>query len=81
MAKKSKAGKRKASGKGSASSGTRQRLVLGGVALLVVIAVVVDIQWSQKQSLPPRLQGASDGHYSKGPANASVVLKEFSDYT
>ena len=83
MAKKSKTGNRKASGKGRASraTGQRQRLVLGGVVLLAVIAIVVGMQWSRKQSLPPRLQGATDGHYTKGVANAAVVIKEFSDYT
>ena len=83
MAKKSKGGNRSASAKKRASrtTGSRQRLLLGGAILLVVIAVVVGMQWSRKQSLPPRLQGATDGHYTKGAAQAAVVIKEFSDYT
>jgi len=55
--------------------------MLGGVALLVVIGIVVGIRMSRQQSLPPQLQGAIDGHYTRGSAAAEVVIKEFSDYT
>lgn len=81
MAKKSKASNRKTFGKKGPSRGANKRLVLGGTAFIVVIAIVVGIKLSQKQSLPPRLEGAIDGHYTKGKASAAVVIKEFSDYT
>jgi hypothetical protein len=55
--------------------------MLGGVALLVVIGIVVGIRMSRQRSLPPQLQGAIEGHYTRGSANAAVVIKEFSDYT
>ncbi len=59
----------------------RQRLVLGGVALLVAIGVAVGMRLSQQRHLPLQLQGTVDNHYVRGAADALVVLKEFSDYT
>jgi hypothetical protein len=85
MAKKSNTRNRNRSAKqprGTApSTRQRQRLVLGGVVLLVVIGIAVGIRMSRQQSLPPQLQGAIDGHYTRGSATAEVVIKEFSDYT
>jgi hypothetical protein len=55
--------------------------MVGGLALLVVVGIVVGIRMSRQQRLPPQLQGAIAGHYTRGSADASVVIKEFSDYT
>lgn len=59
----------------------RQKLVLGGVILLLVLVAGVAIRSWQQRNLPLRLQGALDNHYSKGAPGALVVMKEFSDYT
>ena len=59
----------------------RQRMIFGGVAFALVIAVGVFMRYQQQSRLPPRLQGASDNHYTRGTAGAPVVVKEFSDYT
>lgn len=59
----------------------RQKLILGGVILVLVLAAGVAIRSWQQRSLPLRLQGALDNHYSKGVPGAPVVMKEFSDYT
>ena len=59
----------------------RQKLVLGGLIVLLVLAAGVAIRSWQQRNLPLRLQGALDNHYSKGVPGAPVVMKEFSDYT
>lgn len=59
----------------------RQKLILGGVILILVLAAGVAIRSWQQRNLPLRLQGALDNHYSKGVPGALVVMKEFSDYT
>ena len=59
----------------------RQKLILGGVILVLVLAAGVAIRSWQQRNLPLRLQGALDDHYSKGVPGAPVVMKEFSDYT
>ena len=59
----------------------RQKLILGGVFLLLVLAAGVTIRSWQQRNLPLRLQGALDNHYSKGTPDAPVMMKEFSDYT
>ena len=59
----------------------RQKIMLGGVILILVLAAGAAIRSWQQRTLPLRLQGALDNHYSKGVAGAAVVLKEFSDYT
>lgn len=59
----------------------RQKLILGGVILILVLAAGVAIRSWQQRNLPLRLQGALDNHYSKGVPGAPVVMKEFSDYT
>ncbi len=81
MAKKSKTRQRRQSGQTSGSTAKRQRLLLGGVGLLVVVGVVVGIRMSRQSSLPPQLLGASEGHYTRGNPKATVIGKEFSDYT
>ncbi len=63
------------------SAKRRQRLILGSVVLILVLAAGVAIRSWQQRNLPLRLQGALDNHYSKGVPNAPVVIKEFSDYT
>ena len=59
----------------------RQKLILGGVILVLVLAAGVTIRSWQQRNLPLRLQGALDNHYSKGAPDAPVRMKEFSDYT
>ena len=63
------------------SAKRRQKLILGGVILILVLTAGVTIRSWQQRNLPLRLQGALDNHYSKGVPNAPVVMKEFSDYT
>ena len=64
------------------SAKRRQKLILGGVILILVLAAGATIRSWQQRNLPLRLQGALDNnHYSKGVPNAPVVMKEFSDYT
>ena len=58
----------------------RQRIILGGVILVLVIGIGVFIRYNQQHSLAPRLQGALDNHYTRGVAGAPVLVKEFSDY-
>jgi hypothetical protein len=59
----------------------RQKLVLGGVVLVLVIGIGVFVRLRMQRDLTPRLQGAVDNHYTRGVAGAPVVIKEFSDYT
>lgn len=63
------------------SAKRRQKLILGGAILILVLAAGVAIRSWQQRNLPLRLQGALDNHYSKGAPDAPVVMKEFSDYT
>ncbi len=58
----------------------RQRIILGGVILVLVIGIGVFIRYNQQRSLAPHLQGALDNHYTRGVAGAPVLVKEFSDY-
>lgn len=63
-------------------SGNRfQKLVLGGVILILVVAAGAALRSWQDRSVPLRLQGALENHYTKGVPGAPVVMKEFSDYT
>jgi hypothetical protein len=87
MAKKSKT-RQKASGRRARTQQAaksqprwRQKLLLGGVLLVLVIGVGVFLRYRQQQSIAPRLQGAIENHYTRGTAGAPVVIKEFSDYT
>lgn len=87
MAKKSKT-RQKASGQRVRSQRVakgqprwRQKMLLGGVILVLVIGVGVFLRYRQQRSIPPRLQGAIENHYTRGTAGAPVVIKEFSDYT
>ena len=57
------------------------KLVIGGVILAVALGVGGLVQFLQQRDLSPRLQKAVDKHYTRGPAGAPVVIKEFSDYT
>jgi len=59
----------------------RRKLVLGGVILALALGVGGAIRFLHQRDLAPRLQGAVDGHYTRGTAGAPVVIKEFSDYT
>jgi anti-sigma-K factor RskA len=58
----------------------RQRMILGGVILVLVIGIGVFVRYRQQSQIAPRLQGAMDNHYTHGVAGAPVVIKEFSDY-
>ncbi len=64
-----------------ASGQRRQKLIVGGVILLLVVATGVAIRSWQQSGVPLRLQGAVENHYAKGAPGAPVVMKEFSDYT
>jgi hypothetical protein len=57
------------------------KFVLGGVVLAVALGVGGLVQFLQQRNFSPRLQKAVDKHYTRGPAGAPVVIKEFSDYT
>ena len=59
----------------------RQRMLVGGIALVLVLGIGVFIRYRQQSMMPPRLQGAIENHYTRGTAGAPVVVKEFSDYT
>jgi hypothetical protein len=59
----------------------RQRLLLGGVLLALVIGVGIFLQIRQRSRVIPQLQGAIEGHYTRGVPGAPVVIKDFSDYT
>jgi hypothetical protein len=59
----------------------RQKMLLGGVILVLVIGVGVFLRDRQQRNIPPRLQGAIENHYTRGTAGAPIVIKEFSDYT
>ena len=65
----------------NSSAKRRQKLILGGVILILVLATGAAIRSWQQSNLPLRLQGALDNHYTKGTPGAPVVMKEFSDYT
>ena len=59
----------------------RQKLVVGGIILILVVAAGVTLRSWQQRSVPLYLQGAVENHYAKGVPGAPVVMKEFSDYT
>ena len=59
----------------------RQKLVLGGAILILVVAAGMGLRSWQQRSVPLHLQGALENHYTKGVPGALVVMKEFSDYT
>ena len=87
MAKKSKA-RHQSSGNAAARSQTtrapqpwRQKMILGGAVLVLVIGIGVFVRHWQASRIPPQLQGAIDNHYTRGPAGAPIVIKEFSDFT
>ena len=63
------------------SSQKRQKLIVGGVILILVVAAGAAIRSWQQRSIPLHLQGALEDHYARGLPGAPVVLKEFSDYT
>lgn len=59
----------------------RRRFLVGGVLLLLILGAGVLVRTLRQQALTPRLQGATDNHYTRGTAGAPVIIKEFSDYT
>jgi len=59
----------------------RLKLVIGGVVLAVVLGVGGLVRFLQQRDLAPHLQETGDKPYTRGPVGASVVIKEFSDYT
>ena len=60
---------------------TFQKLLVGGVILILVVAAGAAVRSWQQRSVPLRLQGALENHYAKGVPGALVIMKEFSDYT
>jgi hypothetical protein len=87
MAKKSKTPQKPPRQRGRPQAATRsqrrwrQKMLLGGVVLVLVVGIGVFLRYRQQSSIPPRLQGAIENHYTRGTAGAPVVIKEFSDYT
>jgi hypothetical protein len=85
MAKKStprkKASRAQSKRQQTTQQSRRQRLIFGVVILVLVIGIAVFVRYRQQSQIPPRLQGATDDHYTHGVAGAAVVIKEFSDYT
>lgn len=60
---------------------SRRKLFTGGIIVAGILALAIGIRLFMQRNLVPRLQGAINGHYTRGTAGAPVVLKEFSDYT
>jgi hypothetical protein len=85
MAKKTKTRKQSQSKRQQAQQALtrqrRQRFLLGGAVLVLVVGVVFFIRYRQMSRIPIQLQGAIDNHYTHGVAGAPVVIKEFSDFT
>lgn len=61
--------------------GRRTKLVIGGVVLLLVLGSGVLVRWLQQREVVTQLHSAGSSRYTRGPAGAPVVIKEFSDYT
>ncbi|MBM3224449.1 MAG: hypothetical protein FJZ47_11690 [Candidatus Tectomicrobia bacterium] len=65
----------------------RLKLIVGGAILVLALGVGLLARYLQARSLQerdvaPRLQEkARETRYTRGPAGAPVVIKEFSDYT
>ena len=89
MAKKSRQRQKKASSQSSlrrpqvtqGAPRSYSRLILGGLVIALVLGLGAAVRSYWQRSIPPRLQEAIDNHYTRGPAEAPVVVKEFSDYT
>lgn len=81
MAKKSKTRHRSSGNAATRPQRWRQKMILGGVVLGLVIGIGVFVRSWQASRIPPQLQGAIDNHYTRGSAGAPVVIKEFSDFT
>ena len=83
MADKSRRrGKNRSRGQAAASrGGPSKRWLFGGLGLLLVVVVAVGLRYGLQRDIPVQLQGAIGNHYARGPEKASVVIKEFSDYT
>ena len=59
----------------------RRQFIAGGVLLVLVLGIGALIRWWQQHEVLARLQSTRSTHYTRGPAKAPVVIKEFSDYT
>ena len=59
----------------------RQRWLLGGVILALVLGLGAGVRFFMFSNLPLHSEGTVEDHYSRGPTGAAVVIKEFSDYT
>lgn len=61
----------------------RRKWIIGGVVLVLVLGLGGLMRWRQQQGVVTQLQTVSSGssRYTRGPAGAPVVIKEFSDYT
>lgn len=66
---------------GGKQPGWRQKMLLGGGILVLVICVGVFIRYRQSSRIAPELKGTINNHYTRGVAGAPVVVKEFSDFT
>jgi hypothetical protein len=59
----------------------RHPVLIGGAILALVLGVGITARWLLYRQVPVHLQGAVEGHFTRGVAEAPVVVKEFSDYT
>lgn len=58
-----------------------KKLVVGGVVLLLVLGSGALVRWLQQRGVVTQLQSGGSSRYTRGPAGAAVIIKEFSDYT
>ena len=58
-----------------------KKFVVGGVLVLLVLGIGGLVRWLQQRGVVTELHSVGSSRYTRGPAGAPVVIKEFSDYT